>query len=226
MFAALKEYSEPSIAAIKLWSPLYIEGAGVLAAIFFLTLFFALPLGLFIAFGRSAKNPFIWRPFHYYIAVFRGTPLILQLIVVFYGPSYIFGVNMNRFAAAVLAFVLNYAAYFAEIYRGGISSIPHGQYEAAQVLGFSRIQSFLRIIFPQVIKRITLPMSNEFNTLVKDTALVSTLAVVDLFRTARTTASATSSIVPLFAAGAIYLVLNYFVTRFFLWFEKRLDYYR
>jgi polar amino acid transport system permease protein len=208
------------------WSGAYIEGVGVLAAIFFLTLIFALPLGLFIALGRSSQNPFVWRPFHYYITVFRGTPLILQLIVVFYAPYYLFGVNMNRFAAAILAFVLNYAAYFSEIYRGGISSIHRGQYEAAQVLGFSRLQTFLRIIFPQVVKRIALPMSNEFNTLVKDTALVSTLAVVELYRIARNTAAATSSIIPLFAAGVVYLVLNYFVTRFFLWFEKRLDYYK
>jgi polar amino acid transport system permease protein len=146
--------------------------------------------------------------------------------VVFYAPYYIFGINLDRFAAAVSAFVLNYAAYFAEIYRGGINSIPYGQYEAAQVLGFSRFQTFLRIIFPQMIKRIALPMSNEFTTLVKDTALVSTLAVVELYRIARNAAAATSSIVPLFAAGAVYLVLNYFVTCFFVWFERRLDYYR
>ncbi|MDR2401750.1 MAG: amino acid ABC transporter permease [Deferribacteraceae bacterium] len=212
--------------AIVKWSGVYLEGTWVLAKIFFLTLAFALPLGLLIAVGRGSKNPFIWRIFHYYIAVFRGTPLILQLIVVFYAPSYIFGINLDRFAAAVMAFVFNYAAYFAEIYRGGINSIPRGQYEAAQVLGFSRIQTFLKIISPQMVKRIALPMSNEFTTLVKDTALVSTLAVVELYRSARNAAAATTSIIPLFAAGAVYLVLNYFVTRFFIWFEKRLDYYR
>jgi polar amino acid transport system permease protein len=156
----------------------------------------------------------------------RGTPLLLQLIVVFYGPYYLFGINLHRFGAAVLAYVLNYSAYFAEIYRGGIQSISAGQYEAAQVLGLNRRQTFIRIILPQVIKRITLPMSNEFTTLVKDTALVSTLAVVELYRVARNAAAVHVSILPLFAAGAIYLFLNYIVTRFFLWFEKKQDYYR
>jgi polar amino acid transport system permease protein len=214
------------IAAIIKYHGSYLNGAGILTAIFFLTLLFALPLGLVIALGRCSKNPFIWRPFHYYIAVLRGTPLILQIIIVYYGPSYLFGVNFNRFTAGVIAFVLNYAAYFAEIYRGGIISIPSGQYEAARVLGFSHVQTFLRIIFPQIVKRIAPPMSNEFTTLVKDTALISVIALEELYRAARNVSVATSSIMPLFAAGAVYLVLNYIVTRFFHWFEKRLDYYR
>lgn len=194
--------------------------------VFFLTLLFALPLGLFIALGRMSKNAFIRQPLHIYILLMRGTPLLLQLIIVFYGPAYLFGINLNRFFAAILSYVLNYAAYFAEIYRGGILSIPSGQYEAAQVLGFSRKMTFVRIILPQVIKRITLPMSNEFTTLVKDTALISTLAIVEIFRIAKSASSQSVSIIPLFVAGAIYLILNAGVTQFFLWFEKQQDYYR
>ena len=194
--------------------------------VFSLTLLFALPLGLFIALGRLSKNGFIWRPLHFYILFMRGTPLLLQLIIVFYGPAYLFHINLNRFSAAILAYVLNYAAYFAEIYRGGILSIPVGQYEAAQVLGFSRRMTFVRIILPQVIKRITLPMSNEFTTLVKDTALISTLAIVEIFRIAKSASSQSVSIIPLFVAGAIYLLLNAGVTQFFLWFERRQDYYQ
>ena len=194
--------------------------------IFFLTLLFALPLGLMVALGRMNKNVLIWRPIHYYILFMRGTPLLLQLIIVFYAPAYLFGINLNRFFAAILAYVLNYSAYFAEIYRGGIQSIPTGQYEAAQVLGFSRRMTFFRIIMPQVVKRITLPMSNEFTTLVKDTALISTLAVVEVFRIAKSASSTSVSIVPMFVAGAIYLLLNAGVTKFFQWFEKKQEYYK
>jgi polar amino acid transport system permease protein len=221
----------------------FAEGTGVSLWLFFMTLLFALPLGLAAALGRMSKHALIWRPIHYYIMIFRGTPLLLQLVFVFYGPVYIFeglkpiianvyepilqeSFKMNRYFAVVLAYALNYAAYFAEIYRGGIQSIPTGQLEAAQVLGFTRRQSFFKVVLPQVIKRITLPMSNEFTTLVKDTALISTLAVVELFRVARSASNTYVSIVPLFVAGAIYLMLNYVVARFFLWFEKKQDYYK
>ncbi len=201
-------------------------GTVVALEVFLLTLLFALPLGLLLAIGRLNKRSIIWRPIHYYILFMRGTPLLLQLIIVFYGPAYLFGINLPRFFAAVLAYVLNYSAYFAEICRGGIMSIPQGQYEAAQVLGFSRGTTFFRIVLPQVVKRIALPMSNEFTTLVKDTALISTLAIVEIFRIAKSASSTSVSIVPLFVAGAIYLLLNAGVTKFFMWFEKRLDYYK
>lgn len=207
--------------------------------LFFCTLLFALPLGLFLAFGKMSNKAIIWRPVHYFILIMRGTPLLLQLIVVFYGPYYLFGVNpykifefltgglvSDRFIAAVIAYTLNYSAYFAEIYRGGIQSIPVGQYEATQVLGFSRYQAFKRIVLPQVVKRITLPMSNEFTTLVKDTALISTLAMVDVFRVATSASARTVSLVPLFVAGVIYLLLNAVVTQFFSWFEKKQEYYK
>ncbi|MDR2883568.1 MAG: amino acid ABC transporter permease [Deferribacteraceae bacterium] len=207
--------------AIEFWG-----GTVTALEVFFLTLFFALPLGLVIAMGRMSHNPLIRVPIYYYILFMRGTPLLLQLIIVFYAPSYIFGINLNRFSAAILAYVLNYAAYFSEIFRGGIQSIPVGQYEAAQVLGFNRRTTFMRIVLPQVVKRITLPMSNEFTTLIKDTALISTLAIVEVFRIAKSASSASVSIVPLFVAGGIYLTLNACVTKFFVWFEKKQDYYR
>ena len=215
---------EPEV--IKLLALQFTKGTGVALALFFLTLIFALPLGLFLSFGRMSVSALIWRPVHYFILVMRGTPLLLQLIIVFYAPSYLFGYNMNRFAAAVLTYVLNYSAYFAEIYRGGIQSIPKGQYEAALVMGFSKFETFIGVILPQVVKRVLLPMSNEFTTLVKDTALISTLAIVELFRVARSASSTYVSIMPLFVAGAIYLFLNYIVTRAFLWGEKKLDYYK
>ena len=156
----------------------------------------------------------------------RGTPLILQLIVVYFAPYYLFGINTERFAAAVAAFILNYSAYFAEIYRGGIQSIPKGQYEAAEVLGFTGPQTFMRIVLPQVVKRILPPISNEVITLVKDTALVQVLGVSELFRVANNEASRVSSITPLFIAGVFYFVMNWLVTRVFHFTEKKLDYYR
>jgi polar amino acid transport system permease protein len=204
----------------------FLGGTVVALEVFFFTLLFALPLGLLLALGRLNKRGLIWRPIHYFILFMRGTPLLLQLIIVFYAPAYLFGLNMPRFFAAILAYVLNYSAYFSEIYRGGIMSIPQGQYEAAQVLGFNRSATFFRIVLPQVVKRIALPMSNEFTSLVKDTALISTLAIVEIFRIAKSASSTSVSIIPLFVAGGIYLLLNAGVTKFFMWFEKRLNYYR
>lgn len=145
----------------------------------------------------------------------------------FFVPYYIFGTPFkSRFTAAIVAFVLNYAAYFAEIYRGGIESIDQGQYEAAKVLGYSKAQTYLRIIIPQVVKRILPPMGNEFMTLVKDTALAQTIGVVELYRNATNITSRTSSIAPLIVAGIIYFVLNFVVEKFFLRAEKKLDYYQ
>jgi polar amino acid transport system permease protein len=211
-----------------------LSGTLVTLELFFLTLLLSLPLGLIISFGRMSKNRLLSGIIKLYIDIMRGTPLILQLMVVYFGPTYIVkffapsspGVNFDRFWAAIIAFVLNYAAYFAEIYRGGIESMPKGQCEAAEVLGFSRSQTFFKIILPQVIKRILPPISNEVITLVKDTALVQTLGVSELFRVARNEASRVSSVTPLFVAGLFYFVMNWIVTRIFHFAEKKMNYYR
>ena len=205
---------------------LLFEGSFVTLQVFFLTLLFSLPLGLLVAFGRMSKYRLVSGIVKLYIDIMRGTPLILQLIIVYFAPYYLFELNIDRFIAAVAAFVLNYSAYFAEIFRGGIQSMPKGQYEAAEVLGFTRKQTFIRIILPQVIKRILPPISNEVITLVKDTALVQVLGVSELFRVAKNEASRISSVTPLFTAGVFYFVMNWLVTRVFHFTEKKLDYYR
>lgn len=202
------------------------EGTLVTVQIFILTLIFSLPLGLLVSFGRMSKNKIVSGIVKLYIDIMRGTPLILQLIIVYFGPYFVVGLNLDRFLAAVIAFVLNYSAYFAEIYRGGIESMPKGQYEAAEVLGFTKAQTFTRIILPQVIKRILPPISNEVITLVKDTALVQVLGVSELFRIAKNEASRISSVNPLFIAGIFYFVMNWLVTRVFHFAEKKLNYYR
>lgn len=203
-----------------------LEGTWVTLQVFFLTLIFSLPLGLLVSFGRMSRFKPVRTIVKFYIDVMRGTPLILQLIVVYFGPFYLFNLNIDRFLAAVLAFVINYAAYFSEIYRGGIMSIPKGQYEAAEVLGLTKIQTFTRIILPQVIKRILPPISNEVITLVKDTALVQVLGVSELFRVAKNESSRIASTTPLFIAGVFYFIMNWLVTRAFHFTERKLDYYR
>lgn len=203
-----------------------ISGTLVALAVFGLTLVLSLPLGLAVALGRMSKKKWVNKPVNFYILVMRGTPLILQLIFFYFVIPRILPFHIDRFPSAIIAFVLNYSAYFAEIFRGGIQSIPAGQYEAAQVLGFTRRQTFFRIILPQVAKRVLLPVSNEVITLIKDTALVSVLGISELFRLARDESARAVSVVPLFSAGLIYFALNGFVTRLFMWFEKKLDYYR
>ncbi|KNZ68642.1 polar amino acid ABC transporter inner membrane subunit [Thermincola ferriacetica] len=202
-------------------------GALTSLQIFFLTLLFSLPLGLLVAIGRLSTKKWISNPIKWYISVMRGTPLLLQIWFVYFTPSYIFpGFSLDRFIAAVIAFSLNYAAYFAEIYRGGILSIPRGQYEAAAVLGFTRTQTFVRIILPQVIKRILPPVSNEVITLVKDTALVTVLGISELFRVAKNESSRIFSTTPIFVAGLFYLIMNWAVEKVFHTLERRLGYYR
>ena len=217
------------VEVINLFS-LLSKGFVVAVEVFLLTLLFSLPLGLLIAFGRRAKNKLINGPMKLYILLMRGTPLILQISFVYFAPYYMFPegmkINLDRFVAAVAACTLNYAAYFAEIYRGGIESIPQGQYEAAAVLGFSKTQTFTRIILPQVVKRILPPISNEIITLVKDTALVSTIGIVELFRIAGAEASRSFSIVPYAGAAVFYLFLNWIVTEVLHKGEKKLSYYR
>ena len=206
-----------------------LEGALVSLQVFFLTLLFSLPLGLIVAFGRMSKKKWISTPIKLYILIMRGTPLMLQLFFVYFVPSYLPGIlkfSLDRFVAAILAFSLNYAAYFAEIYRAGIESIPQGQYEAAAVLGLTKLQTFFRIILPQVIKRILPPVSNEVITLVKDTALVQVIGVSEMFRVAKNEASRISSVTPLFTAGVFYFFMNWAVTKVFDICEKKLSYYR
>lgn len=202
------------------------EGALVSLEVFFLTLIFSLPLGLLVTFGRMAKNKIVSGLVSFYILLMRGTPLILQLVFIYFIIPNAFHINIDRFWAAILACTINYAAYFAEIYRGGIQSMPRGQYEAAQVLGFSKSQTFLHIILPQVLKRVLLPISNEVITLVKDTALVQTIGVGEMFRAAKNETNRSFSTLPLFVAGVFYLVMNAVVTKVFSWLEKKLDYYQ
>lgn len=216
-------------------------GSGLVTSlkIFGLTLVLAMPLGLIISLGEMAnvKSPrLIVRIFSwiarliskFFVMVMRGTPLMLQLLFVYFAPFYLFGVTSayDRFTATVIAFTLNYAAYFAEIYRGGIESMARGQYEAGEVLGFTKVQIFVRIILPQVIKRILPPMSNEVITLLKDTALVQVLGVADLLMAASTAATQALSVIPFVVAALIYFVLNFIVERLFHLTERKLSYYR
>lgn len=194
--------------------------------VFLLTLLFGLPLGLIVSFGRMSKLLIIQWPIRFYLLIMRGTPLILQLFFFFYFPYYIFHSTLPRFWAAILAMSINYAAYFAEIYRSGIESMPIGQYEAATVLGFSKWQTFFKIILPQVIKRIMPPMGNEFMTLVKDTALVSVIGVAEIYQLATDTMSKASSLIPLVMAGLFYLIMNSVVSRCCFIAESKMDYYR
>ena len=198
------------------------------AEIFFLTLLFSLPLGLLVAFGRMSKNGIIRMISKIYISVLRGTPLMLQLIVVYFAPFYVFHLKVGnyRFPAIIIAFALNYAAYFAEIYRAGIESMPVGQYEAARVLGYSRIQTFVRIILPQVIKRILPPVTNETITLVKDTSLAFVLAQAEMFTMAKQIAAKETSIMPLMIAGVFYYLFNLIVATVMERIEKSLNYYK
>jgi len=205
---------------------LMLEGTVVSLEVFFLTLLFALPLALPIALGRMSRSRLVRGPIHLYILVMRGTPLILQLLFVYFAPYYLFEASWDRFTAVIVAFTINYAAYFAEIYRGGIQAIPRGQYEAAKVLGFTRAQTFVRIVLPQVVKRILPASANEVITLVKDTALAQTIGVAELFRVAQNASARQFSTMPIFLAGAFYFVMNWVVSELFLRLEKRLEYYR
>ena len=205
-------------------------GKGMISTteIFFLTLLFSLPLGLFISFGRMSKNGLLRGISKFYISIMRGTPLMLQLLVVYFAPYYLFGLNLRgyRFFAIILAFSINYAAYFAEIYRGGIESVPAGQYEAAKVLGYNKVQTFVKIILPQVIKRIMPSITNETITLVKDTSLAFVLAHAEMFTLAKQIAAKETSMAPLMAAGVFYYIFNFVVAFSMERIEKALNYYR
>lgn len=216
---------------IKLWEmvPQLLGGMGVSMEIFLVTLLFSLPLGLFVSFGRMSKNRVIRTLFKVYISVMRGTPLMLQLMVVYFGPYYLFGLKLGngyRIWAAMIGFVINYAAYFAEIYRSGIQSMPRGQYEAAKLLGYNRFQTFFWIILPQVTKRILPSITNEVITLVKDTSLAYTISVLEMFNIAKAIAAKQASMVPFIAAGVFYYLFNLLVAVVMEHLEKRLSYYR
>ncbi len=206
-------------------------GNGMLVSmlIYLVTVLGAVPLALPLAFARMSKNKLLRWLSAAYISVLRGTPLMLQLLVVFFGPWFLFRIRISdgyRFYAVAIAFILNYAAYFAEIYRAGIEAIPVGQYEAAQVLRFSPAQTFFRIVLPQVVKRILPPMTNEAITLIKDTSLAFAIGVMEMFTLAKQIASAEKSMLPLAAAAAFYYVFNLIVAAVLARAEKKLSYYR
>ena len=206
-------------------------GDGMLKSmgIFFLTLLFSLPLGLLVSFGRMSKNPLIRTVVKLYISVMRGTPLMLQLLVVYFGPFYLFGMNIGgsyRFTAIILGFSINYAAYFAEIFRSGIESMPVGQYEAAKMLGYGKVATFFKIIFPQVVKRILPSVTNEIITLVQDTSLSFALAYAEMFTIAKQIAASQTSFMPFVVAAVFYYIFNLVVAMVMEWIEKRLGYYQ
>ncbi|MDD7409061.1 MAG: amino acid ABC transporter permease [Anaerovoracaceae bacterium] len=204
-------------------------GDGMLksVSIFLWTLVLSLPLGLIISFGRMSKNRVLRGIVTFYISVMRGTPLMLQLLVVYFGPYYLFNANIGayRYGAIIFGFVFNYAAYFAEIFRSGIQSMPKGQYEAADVLGYSRKQAFIKIILPQVMKRILPPVTNETITLVKDTSLAYALAYAEMFSIAKQIAAAQTTFTPLIVAALFYYIFNYLVAWVMAFIEKKLNYY-
>ncbi|GLC78174.1 amino acid ABC transporter permease [Lacrimispora brassicae] len=216
------------MALTKIFSQLA-GGMWVSIQIFMVTLAFSLPLGLLVSFGRMSKNPVIQAVVKFYISVMRGTPLMLQLMVVYFGPYYLFGLKVGngyRLWAAFIGFVINYAAYFAEIYRSGIQSMPAGQYEAAKLLGYTKPQTFFRIIFPQVVKRILPSVTNEVITLVKDTSLAFTISVLEMFAVAKALASSQTSLIPFVAAGLFYYIFNLIVAVGMEYIEKRMNYYQ
>ena len=204
------------------------EGLSKTCAIFFLTLLFSLPLGMIVALLRMSKVRVVSAVTRFVISVLRGTPLMLQLLAVTYGPYYLFGTNVarNKLIPVVIAFSINSAAYFAEIYRGGIESIPVGQYEAAEVLGYTKVQTFMRIILPQVIKRIMPSVTNEVVTLVKDTSMAFTVSYQEMFTIGKQIANAQTSFMPFVVAGVFYYVFDAIVDYLMGRVEKRLDYYR
>ena len=202
-------------------------GMWISAEIFILTLLFSLPLGLVVAFGRMSKiAPVRWIS-KLYISIMRGTPLMLQLLLWYFGPFYLWGMNIGnyKFTAIILGCSLNYAAYFAEIYRSGIESIPVGQYEAAQLLGYNKSQTFFKIVLPQVVKIVLPSVTNEVITLVKDTSLVYSVSYIEMFALAKQIAAAQTTVLPFVIAGVFYYIFNFVVAWVMEWFEKKMNYY-
>ena len=203
-----------------------LEGFWISIKIFLLTLLFSIPLGLVICFGSKSKFSPLRRVVRTFVWIIRGTPLMLQLMIFFYGPGLMFGLpSMPRFTATIVAFTINYACYFSEIYRGGIESIPLGQYEAGQVLGMTKSQIFFKVVLLQVVKRIVAPMSNEIITLVKDTSLARIISVYELIWAGESFIKK-GMIWPLFYTGAFYLIFNGLLTVLFSKLEEKLNYFR
>ena len=216
------------------------EGLGKTCAIFFLTLIISLPLGLIVALLRKSKIKPVSAVVKFIISILRGTPLMLQLLAVTYGPYYLsvaltklqlvegisIGVSRNKLIPVVIAFAINYAAYFAEIYRSGIESTPVGQYEAAQVLGYSKAQTFIKIILPQVIRRILPSMTNEIVTLVKDTSMAFTVSYQEMFTIGKQIANSQTSFVPFIVAGVFYYIFNAIVSFIMTRIEEKMSYYK
>lgn len=221
---------------MSLWTMIFkmSEGLGRTCAIFFLTLLFSLPLGMLVALARMSRNKIISGVTRFFISILRGTPLMLQLLAVTYGPYYIskslgfieISVARNKLIPVVIAFAINYAAYFAEIYRGGIESMPVGQYEAAEVLGYTKLQTFIKIILPQVFKRILPSITNEIITLVKDTSMAFTVSYQEMFTIGKQIANSQTSFLPFVVAGVFYFVFNAVVDYGMGKAEAALDYYQ
>ncbi len=205
-------------------------GSGMLKSmgIFLWTIVLSLPLGLFVSFGRMSKNNTLRNIVKVYISIMRGTPLMLQLMIVYYSPFLLFGMNIKsfRFPAIIIGFAINYAAYFAEIFRSGIESMPVGQYEAARILGYGKKQTFIKIILPQVIKRILPSVTNEVITLVKDTSLAFSLAYMEMFSIAKQIVAKESTFMPFIVAAIFYYIFNFVVATFMEQIENKLSYYR
>lgn len=208
--------------------PAVAVGLQITLKIFIITIVLSLPLGILMAIGRISKIAILRKAMYAYIYVMRGTPLMLQMFAIYFAPYYVFGISLtpdSKWTACVVAFIINYAGYFAEIYRSGLQSIPRGQYEAAEVLGYSRLQTFLYIVMPQVAKRILPAMGNEIITLVKDTSLAFAIGVGEMFSTAKALVASQVSMVPFAIAALIYWVFNFVVEMLLGAAEKKLDYY-
>lgn len=201
------------------------EGLGTTLLFFLLTLVLGIPAGILVAVARNSKNRIVKTLIKIYILIIRGTPMMLQIIFIYFAPYYLFKVTYDRFVAIIIAFVVNYAAYFAEIFRSGILSIPKGQKEAAFTLGFSKTQTFFRILLPQIVKRILPAMSNEVISLIKTTSLAQIIGITEIFALAQKQASYQFSILPLCVAGLMYLVLCTIITYAFNKAEKKYSYY-
>lgn len=213
---------------ISTMAGMLLEGFGVSAQVFALTLLGSIPLGIPVALARLSRFKPLQLLARAFISVMRGTPLMLQMFAVYFAPYYVFGIQLttqSKWQACIIAFIINYAAYFAEIYRSGIQSIPRGQYEAAEVLGYTKAQTFMKIVLPQVIKRILPAMGNEVITLVKDTSLAFVLGIMEMFSAAKALAASEVSMVPYAIAALIYWVFCLLIEFILNRVEKRLDYY-
>lgn len=201
-------------------------GVGTTCSIFALTLALSVPLGMLVALGRMSHRRLVSKPLSFYIYVMRGTPLMLQVMFIYFLLPQVLPFRLDRFWAVIVSFVINYAAYFAEIFRGGMNAIPVGQREAAQVLGYTRVKTFFRVLLPQLARNVILPVTNEVITLVKDTALASTVAVAEIMSLARKQVSSSSSVEPYIVAMIMYLVLNGVAEQLCKLAERKMSYYR